>query len=341
MFGIKNLFTSLSPVSHFSIATGDLSSNLIAEGIGNITIFSNGNTLNLSNFQFVPKLSCNLISLLQLFNNKLTINQKDSNFQLVSNGAIILQEYIKNNLMKINLKTPSSFVTTSINDLWHKRLGHLGRLPVCNMGLPSNHAPCITCDLNKAHLLPFKHKFELVSSPLDCVHIDIVGPITPSSISGYPYFLTIVDQATSFKMIYFLKNKSDSFNQFVIAKEQMENQLDQTLKKIVSDQGGKSLSSEFKILSNSHGLVHVFSPAYTPEHNGFSKKANRTILEKARCLLNRSNLPNVYWAEAVSTATNLSSLSPTPSRHNNSLYALWTKAHPRIKKLPVFGCPAI
>ncbi|MBW0551196.1 hypothetical protein O181_090911 [Austropuccinia psidii MF-1] len=57
MFSIENLFTSLSPVSHFSIATGDPSSNLIAEGIGNVTIFSNGSTLNLSNCLYVPKLS--------------------------------------------------------------------------------------------------------------------------------------------------------------------------------------------------------------------------------------------------------------------------------------------
>ncbi|MBW0527885.1 hypothetical protein O181_067600 [Austropuccinia psidii MF-1] len=289
MFSIKNLLTSLSPVSHFSIATGKPSSNLIAEGIGNVTIFSNGSTLNLSNCLYVPKLTCNLISLLQLFKNKLTINRQNSNFQLISNGTTVLQGYVNNNLMKINLETPSSFVATLIDDLWHKRLGHPGSVPVRNMGLPSNNAPCITCDLNKAHLLPFKHQFEL----------------------------------------------------FVIAKKRMENQLNQTLKKIVSDQGGEFLNSEFKNLSNSHGLIHVFSPAYTPEHNGFSKRANWTILEKARCLLNGSNLPNVYWAEAISTATFLSNLIPTPSRHNNSLYALWTKAHPRIKKLRVFGCLAI
>ncbi|MBW0494125.1 hypothetical protein O181_033840 [Austropuccinia psidii MF-1] len=317
MFGIKNLFTSFSPVSRFSIATGDPSSNLIAEGVGNVTILSNGNTLNLSNCLFVPKLSCNLISLLQLFNSKLTINRQDSVFQLVSSGTTLLQGYVENNLMKINLEIPSSFVTTSADDMWHKRLGHPGRLPVRNMGLPSNHAPCITCDLNKAHSLPFKHQFEPVSSPLDCVHIDIVGPITPSSISGYRYFLTIVDQATSFKMTFLLKNKSDAFNQFVVAKRQ------------------------FKKLADLHGLVHIFSPAYTPEHNGFAERANRTILEKTRCLLNGSNLPNSYWAEALSTATHLSNLIPTPSRHNKSPYALWTKMHPRIKKLRVFGCLAI
>ncbi|MBW0526323.1 hypothetical protein O181_066038 [Austropuccinia psidii MF-1] len=292
MFGMKNLFTSLSPVSLFSIATGAPSRNLIAKGVGNVTIFSNGNTLNLSNRLFVPKLSCNVISLLQLFNSKLTINRQDSVFQLVSNGTTLLQGYIKNNLMKFNLEIPSSFVTTSINDMWHKRLGHPGRLPVRNMGLSSNNAPCITCDLNKAHLLPFKHQFEPVSSPLDCVHIDIVGPITPSSISGYCYFLTIVDQATSFKMTFFLRNKSDTFNQFVVEKKQMENQLNQKLKKIFSDRGGVFLNSAFKKLADLHGLLHIFSPAYTPKNNGFAERANWTILEKTRCLLNGSNLSN-------------------------------------------------
>ncbi|MBW0545280.1 hypothetical protein O181_084995 [Austropuccinia psidii MF-1] len=36
-------------------------------------------------------------------------------------------------------------------------------------------------------------------------------------------------------------------------------------------------------------------------------------------------LPNSYWAEAVSTATLLSNYTPTPSRHNHSPYAMWTR----------------
>ncbi|MBW0524274.1 hypothetical protein O181_063989 [Austropuccinia psidii MF-1] len=58
-------------------------------------------------------------------------------------------------------------------------------------------------------------------------------------------------------------------------------------------------------------------------------------------MLNASNLPNLYWAEAVSTATLLSNYTPTPSRHNHSPYTLWTRHSPRIKNLQVFGCQVL
>ncbi|MBW0498751.1 hypothetical protein O181_038466 [Austropuccinia psidii MF-1] len=112
----------------------------------------------------------------------------------------------------------------------------------------------------------------------------------------------------------------------------METQHNRSLKKLVSDQGGEFLNSHFQQLANKCGFVHSFSPAYTPKHNGFAERANRTILEKTRCILNATNLPNSYWAETVSTATLLSNSVPTPSRHNHSPHTLWTGLPLRIKK---------
>ncbi|MBW0511208.1 hypothetical protein O181_050923 [Austropuccinia psidii MF-1] len=121
----------------------------------------------------------------------------------------------------------------------------------------------------------------------------------------------------------------------------METQHDCSLKKLVSDQGGEFLNSHFQQLANECGFVHSFSPAYTPEHNSFAERANRTILEKTRCMLHATNIPNSYWAETVSTATLLSNSVPTLSRHNHLPHTLWTGLPPRIKKLRVFGCQAI
>ncbi|MBW0519194.1 hypothetical protein O181_058909 [Austropuccinia psidii MF-1] len=83
------------------------------------------------------------------------------------------------------------------------------------------------------------------------------------------------------------------------------------------------------------------SPAQTPQHNGFAERANQTILEKASCLLNGSNLPSTYWAKDLNTATLLSNLNPTLSRVNWSPYSLWKGSPPQIKKLRVFGYRAI
>ncbi|MBW0471949.1 hypothetical protein O181_011664 [Austropuccinia psidii MF-1] len=149
--------------------------------------------------------------------------------------------------------------------------------------------------------LTFDNQFEHVSKPLDCVHLDLVGPIHPASISGFQHFLTIIDQATSFKIICLLKQKSEAYDQFIIVKRMMENIHDHSIKKLVSDHGGEFLNEKFKKLSEEQGFTHFFSPPETPQHKGFAERANRTILEKAWCILSTSNLPNCYWAEAIRT----------------------------------------
>ncbi|MBW0570988.1 hypothetical protein O181_110703 [Austropuccinia psidii MF-1] len=221
-------------------------------------------------------------------------------------------------MMRIEFSIPEIHSTTAPLNLWHERLGHPGNLAIKVMGLPSVNTAFSKGDLNKMHMLPFKDHFGDVSQPLDCVHLDLVGPISPASISGLCYFLTIVDQATSFKIDCLLKLKSDAFDQFVIVKNHTESLLDQKIKTIVSDCGGEFVNDKFKKLAQKNGFIHILSPPETPQHNGFAERANQTIIEKARCILNRSNLPKGYWEEAVNTATLLSNLIPTPSRSNHS-----------------------
>ncbi|MBW0495924.1 hypothetical protein O181_035639 [Austropuccinia psidii MF-1] len=113
------------------------------------------------------------------------------------------------------------------------------------------------------------------------------------------------------------------------------------IKKVVSDRRGKFINSEFKQLANESGFIHVTSPPYTPQLNGFAERANRAILEKARCVLLGANLPNQYWAEAVNHATLLINLIPTPSRNNQSPLYHWTGNAPRIKCIGTFGCKVV
>ncbi|MBW0527614.1 hypothetical protein O181_067329 [Austropuccinia psidii MF-1] len=341
MFYSKDVFCSFSNVAKFSIATGDSSSKYLAEGIGSVVVMVGPRRLTLTNCLYVPKLNCNLVSLMQLFRDKLTIIKSSNTFSLRTDDVVLFEGEIINNLMKINFSQPTSLLTTTVDDLWHKRLGQPGKVPVRSMGLPSDYSSCKTCDLNKIHQLPFKSRFEHVSLPLDCVHLDLVGPISPPSAGGSRYFLTIIDQFTSYKITCMLKNKSDTFDQFVLVKNLMENHQQRTIKKVISDRGGEFTNKKFEDLSASCGFTHIFSPPYTPQHNGFAEHANRTILDKAKCLLNESGLAKQYWAEAINTSTLLTNLIPTPSRQNLSPYALWTGKSPRIKKLRVFGCQAI
>ncbi|MBW0462470.1 hypothetical protein O181_002185 [Austropuccinia psidii MF-1] len=210
------------------------------------------------------------------------------------------------------------------------------------MGLPSlEQDHCDVCAKGKMTLKPFKSHFDKVEKSLDCLHLDLVGPISPPSVSGHCYFLTVVDQYTSFKFVKFLKNKLDALHEFMVIKNLVENVQDRKIKKIISDRGGEFVNAEFQKLANENGFIHVTSPPNTPQLNGFAERADRTILEKARCLLLGANLPNQYWAEAVSHATFLTNLIPTPSRNNLLPFHLWTGNAPKVKRIRTFGCKVV
>ncbi|MBW0529554.1 hypothetical protein O181_069269 [Austropuccinia psidii MF-1] len=225
---------------------------------------------------------------------------------------------------------------------WHSRLGQPSNQVLKSMGLPIRDKEyCDVCARGKMMLKPFNSHFDKAERALDCLHLDLVGPISPASVSGYRYFLTIVDQHTSFKFTRFLKHKSDALKEFIAVKNLIETTQGTKIKKIISDRGGEFFNSEFQRLACESGFVHVTSPPYTLQLNGFAERANRTILEKAHYLLLEAKLPNNYWAEAVNHATLLTNLIPTPSRENLSPAPLWTGTSPRIKNLRTFGCKVI
>ncbi|MBW0533531.1 hypothetical protein O181_073246 [Austropuccinia psidii MF-1] len=187
----------------------------------------------------------------------------------------------------------------------------------------------------------FKSHFSPTTKPLDCVHMDLIGPISPPSNSGHRYILTIINQHTSFKITSFLKNKPQAYEEFVKKQKLIKNTHNRKIKQLVTDGGGEFLNQKFKDLANQHGFTHVIAPPYTPEHNGIAERANRTILDKDQCLLLTSNLPNQYWEEAINTATFLTNILPTPSKRNLSPYFLWTAQLPKIKRVCTFGCKVI
>ncbi|MBW0468372.1 hypothetical protein O181_008087 [Austropuccinia psidii MF-1] len=118
--------------------------------------------------------------------------------------------------MKVDYHLPTDNKAIAKESPWHKRLGHAGRSIIKSMGLPPSNDSCEIRNLNRINLLPFKDHFEPAYLPLDCVHVDLVGSISPPSISGFRYFLTIVNQSTSYKIVQLLKNKSDAFNKKVV-----------------------------------------------------------------------------------------------------------------------------
>ncbi|MBW0525126.1 hypothetical protein O181_064841 [Austropuccinia psidii MF-1] len=269
MFNSLKPFVTTSKPIRIQVATGDANSNLTALGIGMVKILNHNNTLLLQKCLYVPKLKCNLISLLELLKKQLTVSHTNNVFSLSANGKEFMYGNIIGKLMVIDYTIPKAILTNKMNDPWHERLGHPRASTLKHLGLPRVQNKQVTQAALQSH-------FEPALLTLDCVHMDMVGPINTQSISGKQYFLTIVDQASSFKIIA------------------MENSQERKLKKPVSDRGGEFINNNFKKLSEEGGFVHIMSPPETPQHNVFAEQANCTILEKARCLLAMSNIPALF-----------------------------------------------
>lgn len=79
----------------------------------------------------------------------------------------------------------------------------------------------------------------------------------------------------------------------------------QTGKRILtlrSDNGTEYTNSEMQVFLRKSGIVHQTTVPYTPEQNGVAERMNRTLVEKARCMLVDAQLPTTFWAEAIMTA---------------------------------------
>ncbi|MBW0477194.1 hypothetical protein O181_016909 [Austropuccinia psidii MF-1] len=343
MFNTRSLFTNFTNGRDEKITTRNPSSSLICKGHGTVKSLINDNLFTLKNCLYVPKLTKNLVSLLDLCEALITVTRNNLNFHLSNNNCVFLSGCLISKLMVVTFNKPRAYMTENfLNPPRHSRLGYPSNQVLKSLGLkPINDNSCDIRVRGKMTSLPFKSHFVEALQPLKCIHMDIVGPISPPSKLGHFYFLTIIDQYTSYKIVRFLKNKSEAYEESVNRKNLMKNSQDRKIKKILIYGGGEFVNNQFKTLSNQNDFTYCIAPPYTPEHNGFAERANCTILDKARCLLLTSKLPSCYWAEAKNTAIHLPNLIPTASRNNMSPHLLGTVTAPKICSIRTFGCKVI
>jgi hypothetical protein len=81
-----------------------------------------------------------------------------------------------------------------------------------------------------------------MTRPLEIVHTDIFGITTTKGLKGEKYFMLLVDDCTRMTAVFFLKNKSEDFENFNIYKEMVENEMDSKVKYLRYDNGGEFTS---------------------------------------------------------------------------------------------------
>ncbi|KZC07337.1 Copia protein, partial [Dufourea novaeangliae] len=89
------------------------------------------------------------------------------------------------------------------------------------------------------------------------------------------------------------------------------------------------------------GIIHQLSTEYTPQQNGVAERANRTLVEMARCMMLQANLPESLWAEAVNTATYLRNRNATKCLEGITPIEAWSQRKPYVRFFRTFGSKVI
>lgn len=199
---------------------------------------------------------------------------------------------------------------------------------------------CEICCEAKQTRLPFPSQGSRAESTLEIVHSDVCGPMETKSVGGSRYFLSFIDDYTRMCFVYFIKSKDEVFETFKNFKNMVEKQQSKPIKILRSDNGKEYDNKEFERFLRNCGIIHQRSNSYTPEQNGMAERFNRTIVERAKCLLFDQGLEKHFWAEAVNTAVYLKNLS-VASGVPKTPYELWKNKKPNVSHLKIFGSPAM
>ena len=347
-------FKELSDPCEITTAEGTI---VMGIGIGNITlsaITSNGiNILQLNNVIYAPKMDANLLSAITLYDRGYEISMNPrKGVEILKDGTIVANAVREGKLFKLRILSGSqarAATTTESIRLWRHRLVHLGednvqKLEKMATGIKldkdTSIGVCSFCLEGRQTCQPSHEPSNKVNEPLDLIHSDMSGQISPTSIGGANYYATFTDDATRMSYIASMETKSaaEMLEKFKEFKAEVENQLGKKIKRLRTDGGGEYKKTFGKYLKE-NGIIHETTVPYSPDQNGVSERANRTIMDRARAILAETGLPKILWMEIAAAVVYLKNRSPTRSLKGKTPYEAWFRRKPDLSHLKILGTP--
>ncbi|GJS61526.1 retrovirus-related pol polyprotein from transposon TNT 1-94 [Tanacetum coccineum] len=185
------------------------------------------------------------------------------------------------------------------------------------------------------------HKAKNVVSTTRCLellHMDLFGPSAIRSYRGNCYTPVIVDEYSRYTWTRFLKDKTETFDQFQILSRKIQNQLSCSIVSIRTDHGREFDNEvQFGEFCNVNGITHNFSAPRTPQSNGVVERKNRTLQEMSRTMLNEQSLPQKFWCNAVDTSTYILNRILIRSILGKTPYELLRGRKPTLDYFRMFG----
>jgi hypothetical protein len=253
-------------------------------------------------------------------------------------------------LYKLKGHSDSAMIHDIVNpsELWHRRFAHLHykALPVVSKmvtGLPKIQAEpdgvCKGCAQGKNVKHSFSHSDNRAKGVLDIMHSDVCGPMLATSLSGYVYYVSFIDDYSRKTWIYLLKEKNEVSGKLKEFKALVENLTERKIKTLRSNNGGEFTSEEFKEYYKEVVIKRELSTPYNPQQNGIVERKNQTIMEAVKVMSHDQDLPMHLWAEAAKTTVYMQNKSLHKVLENKTPEEMFSREKPEVSHFRIFGCP--
>ena len=209
---------------------------------------------------------------------------------------------------------PSKIRSASLEE-WHQILGHVNTTDIIKLEkvvddmkiTNKTQFDCNICPLSKQVVHRSKEPDERATSPLQFIHSDLAGPITPTAKDGFEYVMNFVDDYTGACFVYMLKEKSDATSALkkFLCDVAPYGKVDYVTSRFRSDNGGEYIAKQFETILINKGIRHEYSAPNSPHQNGTAERNWRSLFEVARGMLIGSNLPKWLWSYAIMAASHV------------------------------------
>jgi hypothetical protein len=232
-------------------------------------------------------------------------------------------------------------------ETWHRRLGHCSTQTVIDMArnctvdgitIDVSVAPpkCVNCVLGKQACMPGPIQWEGIQAkrPLEQVYIELWGPMSVVSQSGYLYTAFIVDDFSSYMWSLPLRSKDEAAAVLTPWKCTIENLSGHRLKTLVTKDSGP-ISRSMPDWCALHGIEHQVTAS---PQNGRIECLRHMIIGKTRSTRLACNAPLSLWDEFLATTTYLTTLTVSIKYGGKTPYELWKGHPPSLSHLREIGC---
>ncbi|KAK2075437.1 hypothetical protein P8C59_009565 [Phyllachora maydis] len=229
--------------------------------------------------------------------------------------------------------------------LWHVRLGHIGlrllkKTSSITKGLPNFDKikeadfHCSSCDRGKAVRRVSKALIPDLPGVLDLIEGDTVK-IRPGPYNRNPIVLLLVDRKSRYRWVFNLPNKSGPIVANAIKGffRGLRNGFGRYPTKFHFDRGTEITDLLTTWLAK-RGIKFSTSAPYIHEQNGLVERSVRVILDRVRCTILSSALPQYLWCFILEAVVELVNSTAITNKETTPFQALFDELEPGIPHIP-------